>query len=70
MMWALRAMYLRGVINLASSSRNLGTKSGLKKFDMRPECSARQDNRITSNYLLIGVENKNEKEAKSWTISG
>jgi len=42
---------------LVSSSHNLGTKSGLKKFDMCPECSARKGNKITSNHLLIGVKN-------------
>ena len=51
--------------SLVSSSRNLGTKSGLKKFDMCFECSARKGNKITSNYLLIGVKNRNDKEAKS-----
>jgi len=51
--------------SLVSSSRNLGTKLGLKKFDMCPECSAREGNKIASNYLLIGVKNRNEKEAKS-----
>lgn len=42
--------------SLVSNSRNLGTKLGLKKFNMCPECSARKGNKITSNYLLIGVK--------------
>jgi len=32
---------------------------------MCPEFSARKGNKITSNYLLIGVKNRNKKEAKS-----
>jgi hypothetical protein len=51
--------------SLVSSSRNFGTKSGLKKFDMCPECSAKKGNKITLNGLLIGVKNRNDKEAKS-----
>jgi hypothetical protein len=51
--------------SLVSSSHNLGTKSWLKKYNMCLECSARKGNKITSNYLLIGVKNRNKKEAKS-----
>lgn len=50
---------------LVSSSRNLGTKSGLKTFDMCPEWPAKKGNKITSNYLLISVKERDGKEVKS-----
>jgi hypothetical protein len=55
---------------LVISSRNPSTKSGLKKFDKCPDCSARKCNKITSDYLLIGVRERSEREGKSWTING
>ena len=50
--------------NLPSSSRNLGTKSGMKKFDIFPDNSAGKGIKVTSNYLIIGVKERSEKEAK------
>jgi len=35
--------------SLVSSSRNLGTKSGLKEFDVCPECPAIKGNKTTTN---------------------
>jgi hypothetical protein len=42
--------------DFVSSSRNLDTKSDLRRCDMCPEHSARKGSEITSNYLLIGVK--------------
>jgi len=50
---------------LVISSRNPGTKSGLKKLNMCPDCSARKGNKITSNYPLISVKERSEREVKS-----